>query len=375
MYARVWWRGPIRRQRTLHRFRFARWKGALLSGAAFPDPSIRHRRVEAGAHPDNAMELPASGPPPDPAAAGLKLSLGELEHRIKDFLREYLKEKSPETVGTYRRSLHEFERWFVQQRGRFRFTVEGVENYKRYLMEDRGLHQVSVSTYLTALRRFCQYLCDIGLLHENPARSVKGNRRPSTHSRSVFTQSEIERLVEVLAPNTQFGKRDQAIVYMMLFAGLSEIEIIRADLQDLEQTLMGWYLRVQGKGRTVKDQQVPIDPAVMDAIRLYLDTRGRIRPEDPLCVSHGHRSEGQRLNTRSVRSRINGYLKEAGLKRPGITPHSLTHTAALIWLNDGMSVEEVRQRMRHGTLDTTMIYFKKQGLLTRDPEEIKRMDT
>ncbi len=309
----------------------------------------------------------------DPSPSPLRLTLTEVQRRIRDFLREYLKEKSPETVGTYRRSLHEFERWFVLQKraGGFHFTVEGVKAYKKHLMETRGLHQVSVSTYLTALRRFCQYLVDIGLLTENPAREVKGNRRPSTHSRSVLTKTEIDRLLETVDAVTQIGKRDRAIIYLMLFAGLSEIEIVRADVQDLEQTLMGWYLRVQGKGHTVKDQQVPIDPPVMDAIRLYLDTRGRIRPEDPLFVSHGHRSEGQRLNTRSVRSRISGYLKEAGLKRPGITPHSLTHTAALLWLNDGMSVEEVRQRMRHGTLDTTMIYFKKQGLLTRDPEELK----
>ena len=310
---------------------------------------------------------------PAPDALPLKLSLIEIQRRIQDFLREYLREKSPETVGTYRRSLHEFERWFVLQQGRFRFTKEGVAAYKKYLVESRGLHQVSISTYLTALRRFCQYLVDIGLLVENPARSVKGNRRPSTHSRSVLTRKEIDQLFESMEAKTQIGKRDRAVTYMMLYAGLSEIELVRADLQDLEQTLLGWYLRVQGKGRTVKDQQVPIDPPVMDAIRLYLDTRGRIRPEDPLFVSHGHRSEGQRLNTRSVRSRINGHLKAAGLKRPGISPHSLTHTAALIWLNDGMSLDEVRQRMRHGTLDTTMIYFKKQGLLTHDPGELTEL--
>lgn len=319
-------------------------------------------------------ELPFSssddGDTPD-----LKLTLGELEKRVQDFLREYLKNKSKETVGTYRRSLNEFERWFVQQKGRFRFTGPGVQEYKKYLMQTRELSQVSVSTYLTALRRFCQYLVDIGLLRENPAVGVKGNRRPGSHSRSVLTQTEIDLFLESLDVNTQIGKRDQAIIYLMLYAGLSEIELIRANLRDLEQTLMGWYLRVQGKGHTVKDQQVPVDPPVMEKIRIYLDTRGRIRPEDPLFVSHGHRSEGQRLNTRSVRSRINQHLKGAGIKRRGITPHSLTHTAALIWLNDGMGIEEVRQRMRHGTLDTTMIYYKKQGLLNRDPEELKQIDS
>lgn len=300
----------------------------------------------------------------------LRLTAGELEKRLQDFLREYLKNKSRETVGTYRRALNEFERWFVQQKGRFRFTKPGVKEYKHYLMETRQLSQVSVSTYLTALRRFCQYLVDIGLIEENPAVGVKGNRRPSTHSRSVLTEKDIEDFLAALDGQTQIGKRDTAIVYLMLFAGLSEIEVVRADVADLEQTLLGWYLRVQGKGHTVKDQQVPIDAKVMEKIRIYLDTRGRFRPEDPLFVSHGHRSDGQRLNTRSVRSRINTHLQAAGIKRRGVTPHSLTHTAALIWLNDGMSVEEVRQRMRHGTLDTTMIYYKKQGLLKRDPEEL-----
>jgi site-specific recombinase XerD len=317
---------------------------------------------------------PSRSRDPRPPASGLKLTSGELHRRLEDFLKEYLRNRSKETVGTYRRALNEFERWFVQQKGRFRFTNDDVGDYKAYLMQTRELSQVSVSTYLTAVRRFCQYLVDIGLLEENPAQTVKGNRRPSSHSRQVLTESEVETLLSRFDTSTQIGKRDLALLYLMLYAGLSEIEIIRAELKDLEQTLMGWYLRVQGKGHTVKDQQVPIDPPVMEKIRIYLDTRGRLRPEVPLFVSHGHRSEGERLNTRSVRSRIGLHLKEAGITRRGVTPHSLTHTAALIWLNDGMSLEEVRQRMRHGTLDTTMIYYRKQGLLRRAPDELKEIE-
>ncbi|MEM8487092.1 MAG: tyrosine-type recombinase/integrase [Bacteroidota bacterium] len=304
----------------------------------------------------------------------LSLTVSELNRRIEDFVKEYLKDKSPETAGTYRRSLNEFERWFAVNKAAFKFTTEDVEAYKKYLMEERGLHQVSVSTYLTALRRLCQYLVDIGMLADNPARSVKGNRRPSSHSRAVLTEADVEALLQQLIPSNQIGLRDQAIVFLMLYAGLSEIEIIRANVQDLEQTLMGWYLRVQGKGRTVKDQQVPIDAHVMEKVQAYLDTRTRVAPDGPLFVSHGHRSEGKRLNTRSVRSRINLHLTDAGIKRPGVSPHSLTHTAALLWLNSGLSVDDVRERMRHGTVETTMIYFKKQGLLKMDPDEVKKLD-
>ena len=306
--------------------------------------------------------------------SGLELSLRELRRHRQAFEDEYLKDKSDETVGTYRRSLNTFQKWFVSNHGRFRFTEDDVRAYKTYLMEERELSQVSVSTYLTALRRFCQYLTDVGELEENPATAVKGNRRPDTHSRSVLTESDIEKLEDALSEASQIDKRDTAIVYLMLYAGLSEIEIVRADVEDLEHTLMGPVLRVQGKGRTVKDQQAPLDAPVLEKVEAYLDTRSNLKPEDPLFVSHGHRSEGQRLKTRSIRSRVNGYLKDAGIKRKGVTPHSLTHTAALIWLNDGMDLEEVKQRMRHGTLDTTMIYYKKQGLLKRDPEELKELE-
>ena len=299
-----------------------------------------------------------------PGDVGISISVSELRQRIQDFLREYLSDRSRETVGTYRRSLNEFERWFVGPHAECRFRSSDIEAYKTYLMEEKCLHQVSVSTYLTAVRRLCQYMMDIGLLAENPARVVKGNRRPTSHSRKALREEEVTQLIRSLPAESEIDLRDRAIVYLMLFGGMSEIELVRADVQDLEQTLLGWFLRTQGKGHTVKDQQVPIDQQVINAIRLYLDARSRIRPEDPLFISHGHRSDGQRLNTRSIRSRINHHLEKAGLKKPGISPHSLTHTAALIWLNDGMSVEDVRQRMRHGTLDTTMIYFKKQGLLS-----------
>jgi integrase/recombinase XerC/integrase/recombinase XerD len=302
----------------------------------------------------------------------LSLSLRELRDHLQAFQDDYLSEKSDETVGTYRRSLNSFEKWFVQQND-VEFTEDDIRAYKTHLMEERDLSQVSVSTYLTALRRFCQYLTDIGELAENPATAVKGNRRPDTHSRAVLTEQDIEALEEVLGTTTQIDKRDTAIVSLMLYAGLSEIEIVRANVEDLEHTLMGPVLRVQGKGRKVKDQEAPLDEPVLEAVEAYLDTRDDVHPEDPLFVSHGHRSGGERLKTRSVRSRINGYLRKADIKRKGVTPHSLTHTAALIWLNDGMPLEEVKQRMRHGTLDTTMIYYKKQGLLKRDPEEIEEM--
>ncbi len=57
----------------------------------------------------------------------LSLSVSELNRRIEDFVKEYLKDKSPETAGTYRRSLNEFGRWFAAHKAAFKFTTEDVE--------------------------------------------------------------------------------------------------------------------------------------------------------------------------------------------------------------------------------------------------------
>ena len=310
---------------------------------------------------------------PDGPQAGLALTLGALEAHIAAFLRDGLRGKSDETVGTYRRTLNEFVRWFALQQGGVRFTTDDVERYKAYLMDERALSQVSVSTYLTALRRLLGFFVDIGLLAENPARSVKGNRRPAAHSRSVLSQGEVDALVESLPRATLLDLRDRAIVLLMLRAGLAEIELVRADVRDFDATLMGHVLRVQGKGHTAKDQQVEVDGVAAEAVASYLGARGRTHPDAPLFVSHGRRSNGERLNTRSLRTRIVALLREAGIRRPGVTPHSLTHTAALLWLASGLPIDDVRRRMRHGTLDTTMIYVRQQGLLKKSPEELTRL--
>lgn len=294
---------------------------------------------------------------PDPVA--LKLTTSQLDKHIEVFQTEFLDGKSPETIGTYSRSLNEFGRWFRKQRGRFGFRVKDVELYRTYLAEERELSDASVSTYLTALRRLCDYLVSIGQLESNPAANVRGNKRPSVHSRDVLSADEVEKLLSEIKGNSLLERRDRAIISLMVYAGLSEIELVRADYKDLEQTLLGWFLRVQGKGKQKKDAQLALDDHVVDVVQHYLSARGNVSSGDPLIVSHGHRSDGERLRTRTIRSRVNYRLKQSGLKRQGISPHSLTHTAPVLWLQDGMDLGDVQRRMRHGSLETTMLHAKR----------------
>ena len=265
----------------------------------------------------------------------------------------------PETRGTYGRALREFVRWYPGKRGG-RITTADVVRYKRHLTTVRRLSAVSVSTYLTALRRFCDYLVRRRVIGENPALLVGGNSRPRLHSRSALTQAEVEVLLSVVDRSDERGLRDFAFIRLMLGCALSEIEIIRADAGDRVQSPEGAKLRVQGKGRLRKDQAVLLAPDAAAALDAYLALRPGIGPEDPLFASAGNRTRGKRMTTRGVRDRVSHYLVRAGLKGDGgrrVTPYSLRHTAAILMAESGASADEIRDRMRLGSVATAMLYI------------------
>ncbi len=292
------------------------------------------------------------------------ISLRELREPIDDFLQRS-NTKSVETRGTYQRALRQFLKWCEIDRG-FRFRVKDVERFKQYLSRQKQLSDVSVSTYLTALRRFCQHLVDEAFLKDNPAKHVGGNKRPMTHSRSPLRYTDVEKFLASVDKSSLLGARDYAMIKAMLGCGLSEIELIRANVGDIHHAQGKTLLSVQGKGRDSKDQTAVIPPHINTAIEGYLATREHADPRQPLFLSAGNKIRGKRMTTRGIRERVNYYLRRAGIKRKRIrriTPFSLRHTAALMMVDAGASAEDLRQRLRLGSIATAMIYLNQKGKL------------
>lgn len=294
----------------------------------------------------------------------IQLSPRELNRYYANFIEE-LKDKRPETRGTYERALREFLRWFPGER-KFYFQIEDVECYKHYLTNTKRLSEVSVSTYLTALRQFCQYLMRINVLSGNPAKEVGGNKRPMTHSREILKHKDLYKLFQSIDRTDERGLRDYAIIKAMLGCGLSEIEIVRADVGDIQHLNGQAMMYVQGKGHDTKDEIVPLPTDVKEAFDAYLAHRKEVQENDPLFISAGNRTRGSRMTTRAIRERVNHYLEAAGIKKGRarrLTPYSLRHTAAVLMVENGASAEEVKERMRLGSLATAMIYMKQKGKL------------
>jgi site-specific recombinase XerD len=212
------------------------------------------------------------------------------------------------------------------------------------------------------VRRLCGYLQRTGAIAGNPAAAVSGNPRPRTHARTALTLADATALLDLLRGEDERGLRDAAVVRLMLRCALSDAEIVRLNLGDLERAGGAWTLAVQGKGKVRKDATVELPGDVSAALAAYLRRRTGTEQREPLFLSAGNNSRGRRMTTRAVRDRVNEYLEQAGIRtartRQRVTPRSLRHTAALLMAAEGADTDEIRRRLRLGTLQTVQVYLR-----------------
>ncbi|MGH7792291.1 MAG: tyrosine-type recombinase/integrase [Thermodesulfobacteriota bacterium] len=267
------------------------------------------------------------------------------------------------TKETYLKALREFAKWLAGGTPLI-LTSHDIQRYKDFLVS-KNLSPTSLSTYLTSVRRFYDYLISVEMVTENPAKKIRGSGRPQRHLRDPLSHDEVENLLSAIDPSTVVGLRDWSMITLMIRCGLSEIEIVRASAGDIKVKGGKQVIFVQGKNQDKKDEYVILTPPAQEALEKYLEARGKTKEDEPLFWGVGNRARGERITTRAIRERVNYYLNLAGLKRKGITPYSLRHTAALLAIESGAAVSEVKQMLRHKTIDSTLVYFE-------ESEELKR---
>lgn len=267
------------------------------------------------------------------------------------------------TKETYRKALREYAKWLGQTDPSV-LTSNDIQRYKDYIISKR-LSPTSMSAYLTAVRRFYDYLVSAGKITENPARKVKGAPRPRRHLTDPVSRRDVAKLFKAIDQSTPLGLRDEAILNLMVRAGLSEIEIVRSDLRDLKSRAGHSVIYVQGKSKDTKDDYVTLSPPVEESLKRYIEERGASGPEEPLFWGVGNRAVKERITTRGVRARINHYFELSGIKKKGISPSSLRHTAAMLAIEEGATVSEIKQMLRLRTTESALQYFEEAKELMR----------
>jgi integrase/recombinase XerD len=216
-----------------------------------------------------------------------------------------------------------------------------------------GWHSTHAQHLAQALRSFLRYARYCGALHQDLQGAVPSiaSWRLSSIPK-LIPPAHIRCLLERCDRSTPKGRRDYAILLLLVRLGLRSGEIARLELDDIDWR--AGCLRVRGKGTP---GQLPLPVDVGRAIAAYL-RNGRpscpsrrlfLRVEAPI-VGFRHSS--------AIGSMIRRLIRRTQLDFPTRGTHQFRHALASQMLRGGACLSEIGEVLRHRTVNVTQIYAK-----------------
>ena len=201
---------------------------------------------------------------------------------------------------------------------------------------------------LCAFLRFCfiEGVCEVDL--SQAALPATGRRRSSL-PRGIATD-EAAALLASCDRRTAVGRRDYALLLVLLRLGLRRGEVAGIRLEDIDWR--AGELVVVGKG--ARRDRLPLPTDVGDAITGYL-TRGRPATEHREVFLRARAPYGP-MAAGTVASTVRRACRRAGL--PEVGSHRLRHTVACEMVTAGVPLVEIAQVLRHHSLQTTAVYAR-----------------
>jgi len=208
-----------------------------------------------------------------------------------------------------------------------------------------GLSSRMITHHIYAIRLFLNYQEQLGNIKENP---ISGLSFPRSESkpRELLTIEEIKRLYEI---SETF--RERAIIGIFYGCGLRRSEGESLDIKDISFKSSLLYVR---KGKGGKRRVVPINEKVLNDLKNYQQYGRFSEPGEAafICNNSGIRMKGDKHNTT-----VKQLVSKASIQKE-ITLHNLRHSIATHLLENGMSVEYVRDFLGHKHLEATQIYTR-----------------
>ncbi len=240
--------------------------------------------------------------------------------------------------------------------------TDTVRAYLAFLNE-RQYSKATIARKLATLRSFYKFLVKRNQLGSNPVTTIRTPKQEKKLPR-FLEYEEVKRLLETPPMDNWLGARDRAILETLYSTGIRVSELVALNMDDVD--FLGEVVHIRGKGK--KERIAPISSSALQVIQHYMEFRNK------RAQSNGNfdlkvlfmNKHGRRLSTRSVRRKMDKYLKMAGLD-PAISPHTLRHSFATHMLNNGADLRSVQELLGHQSLSTTQIYTH---LTTRRLKEV-----
>ena len=249
--------------------------------------------------------------------------------------------------------------------GEFRRVTRAHALAWRKDLERRGHAAATIRRKLSALASLFDHLCERNAVPFNPLRGVK---RPASDSGEGKTPAigdgQARALLNAPEEGTLKGKRDRAILAVLLYHGLRRAELCALKVGDLEDRRGIRHLRVHGKGSKIRF--VPAHPTALARIEEYLEAAGhRGEVAGPLFRPiKNNRSDGRlaaALTPGGVYvAVVCHYAAAAGISVRGFGPHALRATAATNALDHEADIAKVQEWLGHANIATTRLYDRRR---------------
>lgn len=233
---------------------------------------------------------------------------------------------------------------------------QDIKNFKKYLTS-LNLTAGTKQQYFRATKHLFKWLSSEGL-YINVAENIKGFKVDTSKTKKEsFNESDIKAILNKIDTSTEIGKRDYAIILLILTGGLRINEVRNIDIQDIQIIKNEYVVYILGKGHTEKDTYIKIIQPVYQAIKDYLDSKGKTNRADALFTSTSNRALGKRITKESLSQILKNRFRDAGYDTPKLTAHSLRHTSNTMLYKSGADLYKVQQHARHKDPKTTEIYI------------------
>ena len=238
---------------------------------------------------------------------------------------------SPQTIAAYRDTFRLLLRFAREQIGKqpFQLDLDDLDApligaFLNHLEDDRGNSPRTRNARLGAIHSFYRFAA---LEHPEHAATIARvmaipTKRHERNTVSYLDLVEIKALLAAPERNTWLGRRDHALLLVMIQTGVRVSELVGLRVRDVHLGT-GAHIRVTGKGR--KKRATTLTGETVAILRVWLKERGG-DPADPVFPTR----QGRPLSRYTVGAVVARHAGTAAASWPSltakrVTPHTLRH--------------------------------------------------
>ena len=256
---------------------------------------------------------------------------------------------------SYDHAITDFVEWYCSE-PRLAFNRTVVLRYRIYL-EQKQYAPTTINLRLAAVRRVAYEAADSGLLSPELAagiRRVKGVRRIGVRVGNWLTAEQGKRLLAAAESDSLRGKRNYAILAMLIGCGLRRGELLALRVDAIQLREEHWVIAdLLGKAGHIRT--IPIPGWVKAAVDAWKEASGITEGTLFRSINKAGKVWGNGMTPKVLWEVVREGASRAGIEK--LAPHDLRRTCARLCHLAGGELDQIQFLLGHVSIQTTERYL------------------